>query len=183
MDSTEEEALLAQGIDNVDAAVVAIGISELRSACFATTTRSARPLARGRKTKSSCSVARFAWPVPLTRTAIELGSERVANIVALGALAQKSPAFTAINPVQRVPALQLDDGTTIEASHDSGIPWADVKKQRAAIEKRTRKQYPDGIPSFGADGGSWRTASPFVRPVTSNTASQRIPGSLTAVLS
>ena len=27
-------------------------------------------------------------------------------------------------------AIQLDDGTTIEASHDSGIPWPDVKKQR-----------------------------------------------------
>ena len=34
----------------------------------------------------------------------------------LGALAQKSPAFTAINPVQRVPALQLDDGTIISES-------------------------------------------------------------------
>ena len=36
--------------------------------------------------------------------------------VDLGALAQKSPAFTAINPVQRVPALQLDDGTIIAES-------------------------------------------------------------------
>lgn len=36
--------------------------------------------------------------------------------VDLGALAQKSPAFTAINPVQRVPALQLDDGTIISES-------------------------------------------------------------------
>jgi len=34
----------------------------------------------------------------------------------LGALAQKSPAFTAITPVQRVPALQLDDGTIISES-------------------------------------------------------------------
>ena len=34
----------------------------------------------------------------------------------LGALAQKSLAFTAINPVQRVPALQLDDGTIISES-------------------------------------------------------------------
>jgi len=33
-------------------------------------------------------------------------------------------------------AIQLDDGTTIEASHDSGIPWADVKKQRTAIETK-----------------------------------------------
>jgi glutathione S-transferase len=33
--------------------------------------------------------------------------------VDLGALAHKSPAFTAVNPVQRVPALALDDGTII----------------------------------------------------------------------
>ena len=33
-------------------------------------------------------------------------------------------------------AIQLDDGTTLEASHDSGIPWADVKKQRTAIETK-----------------------------------------------
>jgi glutathione S-transferase len=34
----------------------------------------------------------------------------------LGALAQKSEAFTAINPIQRVPALVLDDGTVITES-------------------------------------------------------------------
>jgi glutathione S-transferase len=36
--------------------------------------------------------------------------------VDLGGLAQKSPAYTAINPLQRVPALQLDDGTIITES-------------------------------------------------------------------
>ena len=36
--------------------------------------------------------------------------------VDLGALAQKSPAFAAINPMQRVPALVLDDGTVIAES-------------------------------------------------------------------
>lgn len=36
--------------------------------------------------------------------------------VDLGALAQKSDAFTTINPVQRVPALVLDDGTVITES-------------------------------------------------------------------
>ncbi len=36
--------------------------------------------------------------------------------VDLGALAQKSDAFTAINPIQRVPALVLDDGTVITES-------------------------------------------------------------------
>ena len=34
----------------------------------------------------------------------------------LGAMAQKSSAFTAINPVQRVPVLVLDDGTVIAES-------------------------------------------------------------------
>ena len=33
-------------------------------------------------------------------------------------------------------AIQLDDGTTIEATHDSGIPWADVARQRQALETK-----------------------------------------------
>jgi glutathione S-transferase len=36
--------------------------------------------------------------------------------VDLGKLAQKSPEYTAINPLQRVPALELDDGTIITES-------------------------------------------------------------------
>jgi len=36
--------------------------------------------------------------------------------VDLGALAQRSDAYTAINPLQRVPALVLDDGTVITES-------------------------------------------------------------------
>jgi glutathione S-transferase len=36
--------------------------------------------------------------------------------VDLGALAHKSDAFTAVNPIQRVPVLVLDDGTTISES-------------------------------------------------------------------
>ena len=36
--------------------------------------------------------------------------------VDLGALAQRSEAYTAINPMQRVPALVLDDGTVIAES-------------------------------------------------------------------
>jgi len=34
----------------------------------------------------------------------------------LGALQQRSPAYTAVNPMQRVPALVLDDGTVITES-------------------------------------------------------------------
>jgi 2-methylcitrate dehydratase PrpD len=33
-------------------------------------------------------------------------------------------------------AIQLDDGTTLEARHDSGIPWSDVAKQRRALETK-----------------------------------------------
>ena len=33
-------------------------------------------------------------------------------------------------------AIQLDDGTTLEATHDSGIPWADITKQRQALETK-----------------------------------------------
>src|SRR5258708_17260867 len=36
--------------------------------------------------------------------------------VDLGALAHKSPAYTAVNPLQRVPALVLDDGTVLTES-------------------------------------------------------------------
>lgn len=33
-------------------------------------------------------------------------------------------------------AIQLDDGTTIETKHDAGIPWADIAKQRQALETK-----------------------------------------------
>src|SRR4029079_11705052 len=33
-------------------------------------------------------------------------------------------------------AIELDDGTTLEATHDSGIPWTDVTKQRRALETK-----------------------------------------------
>jgi hypothetical protein len=33
-------------------------------------------------------------------------------------------------------AIQLDDGTTLSATHDSGVPWADLTKQRTALETK-----------------------------------------------
>jgi len=33
-------------------------------------------------------------------------------------------------------AIELDDGTRLEATHDSGIPWTDVTKQRRALETK-----------------------------------------------
>ena len=46
----------------------------------------------------------------------EKGIEVPMEQVDLGALQQKSAAFTAINPIQRVPVLVLDDGTIISES-------------------------------------------------------------------
>jgi glutathione S-transferase len=46
----------------------------------------------------------------------EKGVSVPAEQLDLGAMEQKSEAFTAINPLQRVPALALDDGTVITES-------------------------------------------------------------------
>ena len=46
----------------------------------------------------------------------EKGIEVPRQEVDLGALEQRSPEYTAINPMQRVPALELDDGTVISES-------------------------------------------------------------------
>jgi len=48
----------------------------------------------------------------LAEKAIEIASEQID----LGALEQRSAAFSAINPMQRVPALVLDDGAVIAES-------------------------------------------------------------------
>jgi glutathione S-transferase len=47
---------------------------------------------------------------------VEKGIEVPMEQVDLGALQHKSAAFTAINPIQRVPVLALDDGTIISES-------------------------------------------------------------------
>lgn len=69
--------------------------------------------------------------------------------VDLGALQQKSPAFTTVNPVQRVPALQLDDGTIIaefiaicryfEALHPEPPMFGQGAKDAAVIEMWQRR--------------------------------------------
>jgi glutathione S-transferase len=46
----------------------------------------------------------------------EKGLTLPTEAIDLGALQHKTPAFTAINPVQRLPALVLDDGTVITES-------------------------------------------------------------------
>jgi glutathione S-transferase len=47
---------------------------------------------------------------------VEKGIAVPTEQVDLGKLAHKSPAYAAINPLQRVPALELDDGTVISES-------------------------------------------------------------------
>ena len=62
-------------------------------------------------------------------------------------------------------AIQLDDGTTLEATHDSGIPWADVAKQRQALETKYDSLV---TPVLGAAG-----ASACTTPSSASTARRR----------
>lgn len=50
-------------------------------------------------------------------------------------------------------AIQLDDGTLVEATHDSGIPWADLGKQRQALETKFDSL---AVPVLGAAGARRR---------------------------
>ena len=69
--------------------------------------------------------------------------------VALGALAHKSPAYTAINPLQRVPALELDDGTILtesiaicryfELTHPEPPLFGRAPKEMAVVEMWQRR--------------------------------------------
>jgi glutathione S-transferase len=69
--------------------------------------------------------------------------------VDLGSLAHKSPAYTAINPLQRLPALQLDDGTILTESiaicryferlHPSPALFGEGAQECAVIEMWERR--------------------------------------------
>jgi glutathione S-transferase len=86
------------------------------------------------------------------RVRIFLAEKRV-NVplepVNLGALEHKTPAYTAINPLQRVPALVLDDGTVItesiaicryfEARHPDPPLFGDGTIESALIEMWNRR--------------------------------------------
>ena len=71
------------------------------------------------------------------------------ELVDLGAMQQKSAAFTAINPIQRVPVLVLDDGTSIaesiaicryfEALHPEPSLFGRDAKEAAVIEMWSRR--------------------------------------------
>ena len=63
--------------------------------------------------------------------------------VDLGKLAHKSPAYTAINPLQRVPALELDDGTIISESNS-------IRRSHISITAVSRGP----VPNSGGSGWS-----------------------------
>jgi valyl-tRNA synthetase len=55
--------------------------------------------------------------------------------------------------------LDLIDGISVDALVEKRTSGLLLEKQRAPIEKRTRKQFPDGIPAFGADAVRFTFAS------------------------
>src|SRR5207248_785109 len=55
--------------------------------------------------------------------------------------------------------LDLIDGTTVDALVKKQTYGLVLEKQREAIEKRTRRQFPDGLPAFGADAVRFTFAS------------------------
>jgi valyl-tRNA synthetase len=55
--------------------------------------------------------------------------------------------------------LDLIDGTTLDALVKKQTYGLVLEKQREAIEKRTRRQFPNGLPAFGADAVRFTFAS------------------------
>jgi hypothetical protein len=46
-------------------------------------------------------------------------------------------------------AIELDDGTTLEATHDSGIPWADCRQAAPGARDQVRKPGDAGVGPAG----------------------------------
>jgi valyl-tRNA synthetase len=55
--------------------------------------------------------------------------------------------------------LDLIDGTTLDALVQKTTSGLMLEKQRESVEKRTRRQFPNGIPAFGADAVRFTFAS------------------------
>jgi len=94
----------------------------------------------------------FKWAPNARRVRVFLAEKGVSiptEEVDLGAMAHKSDAYTAINPLQRVPALVLDDGTVItesiaicrylEALHPEPVLFGRGAKEQALIEMWQRR--------------------------------------------
>jgi glutathione S-transferase len=88
-------------------------------------------------------------PRRVTMFLAEKGLEIPTVPIDLGALEHKGPAFSAVNPLQRTPALELDDGTVItesvaicrylEALHPEPPLFGGTPLERAIVEMWERR--------------------------------------------
>jgi glutathione S-transferase len=88
-------------------------------------------------------------PRRVTMFLAEKGLEIPTVPIDLGALEHKGPAFSAVNPLQRTPALELDDGTVItesvaicrflEALHPEPPLFGETPLERAIVEMWERR--------------------------------------------
>ena len=67
-------------------------------------------------------------------------------------------------------AIQLDDGTTLEATHDSGIPWADVAKQRQALETKFESLVTPVLGAAGTGACTTPSSASTASPMSANFA-------------
>ena len=72
--------------------------------------------------------------------------------VDIGALAQRSPEFTALNPMQRTPVLVLDDGAVIAES----IATAAISRNSQAVALR-HQAYPGRAAGGDVAEGGWNS--------------------------
>ena len=87
--------------------------------------------------------------------------------VDLGSLQHKSSAYAAVNPLQRVPALELDDGTVLTES-DRDLPLFRGIAARAAAVRARRPGKGAGRDVEQADGvasASRRCRMSFATPI------------------